>query len=255
MFFGLLIGALALSLGGAVAVAAIGYFSLRYTLEPDALVIRWLDREERIPYGQIDGVLGGSRLGPIRLRGLDLPGYRVGISRSRALGTIKMYATSARADDIILVLTATSSYALTPSDLGEFRRDLIRSAEESNPEQIERASSLRPGVQAVPRDAVMLGTGILSALIVVGMLALIMGRYATLPDVMPIHFDALANPDFIGPKSDVFRFPAVGAVILIANIVVGVLIYGSERFGARLLWCSTVLIELVILVAVARVLS
>src|ERR1043165_4659798 len=51
MFFGLLIGALALSLGGAVAVAALGYFTLRYSLEPDALVITWLDREERIPYG------------------------------------------------------------------------------------------------------------------------------------------------------------------------------------------------------------
>ena len=134
MFFGLLIGALALALGGAVAVVSLGYFTLRYSLEPDALVITWLDREERIPYGHIDGILGGSRLGPLRVRGLDLPGYRVGFSRSRALGAIRIYATSSRPEEIILVLTSNASYALTPSNIEEFRRQLIESAEASDPE-------------------------------------------------------------------------------------------------------------------------
>jgi hypothetical protein len=255
MFFGLLIGALALSLGGAVAVAALGYFSLRYSLEPDALVITWLDREERIPYGQIDGILGGGRLGPVRVRGLDLPGYRVGASRSRALGAIRIYATSNRPDDIILVLTGTTSYALTPSSIDDFRNQLIRSAEASDPDREAERHVLRPGVQAVPRDAVMLGSGLICVLLVATMVAWIMARYASLPDLMPIHFDALANPDFVVPKADVFRFPAVGAGILIVNGIIATTIYVSERAAARLLAVSTVIIELVTLVAVIRVIS
>ncbi|MFN0071713.1 MAG: PH domain-containing protein [Chloroflexota bacterium] len=255
MFFGLLIGALALSLGGAVAVAALGYFTLRYSLEPDALVITWLDREERVPYGQIDGILGGGRLGPLRVRGLDLPGYRVGVSRSRALGSIRIYATSGRPDDIILVLTGTTSYALSPSSINEFRQQLIESAEASVPEHEAKRAALRPGLQAVPRDAVMLGAGIVSLLIVATMIAWIMARFASLPDVMPIHFDALANPNFIAPKADVFRFPAVGGGILLINAVIGAVVYGNERGVARLLAVSTIVIELVTLVAVIRVVA
>jgi hypothetical protein len=255
MFFGLLIGALALSLGGAVAVAALGYFTLRYSLEPDALVITWLDREERIPYGQIDGILGGSRLGPLRVRGLDLPGYRIGASRSRALGLIRIYATSGRPDDIILVLTDTTSYALTPSSIDEFREQLIRSAENSDPEREASIQAIRPGVQAVPRDAVMLGSGLISVVLVALMIAWIMARFASLPDVMPIHFDALAHPDFVAPKADVFRFPAVGSGILLINAVICGAIYTNERGAARLLAVSTIVIELVTLVAVVRVVS
>jgi hypothetical protein len=255
MFFGLFIGALALSLGATVAVVAFGYFSLRYALEPNALVISWLDREERIPYGQIDGILGGGRLGPLRVRGLDLPGYRVGVSRSRALGAIKIYATSQRAEEIILVLTATASYALTPSNIDEFRENLIRSAEASEGNDATEVQSLRPGVQAVPRDAFMLSTIVASALLLAAMVAVIMVRFAELPDLMPIHFDALANPDFIAPKGDVFRFPTVGTGILVVNTVIAAAIYSAERIGARLLSVSTVIIELVILVAVVRVVA
>jgi hypothetical protein len=255
MFFGLLIGAGALSLGGAVAVAALGYFTLRYSLEPDALVITWLDREERIPYGRIDGILGGGRLGPLHVRGLDLPGYRVGASRSRALGLIRIYATSGRPDDIILVLTDTTSYALTPSSIEEFRQQLILSAEASNPEREAARQAIRPGVQAVPRDAVMLGSAVLSIVLVALMVAWIMARFASLPDLMPIHFDAMAHPDFVAPKADVFRFPGVGGAILIINAVICAAIYTTERGAARLLAISTIVIELVTLVAVVRVVS
>jgi hypothetical protein len=255
MFFGLLIGALALSLGGAVGFAALGYFTLRYSLEPDALVITWLDREERIPYAQIDGILGGSRLGPLHVRGLDLPGYRIGASRSRALGLIRIYATSGRPDDIILVLTGTTSYALTPSSIEEFRGQLIRSAESSDPRRQSTRQALRPGVQAVPRDTVMLGAGLISILLLALMVAWIMARFASLPDLMPIHFDALSNPDFVAPKADVFRFPAVGGGILLINAVICAAIYSNERGAARLLAVSTIVIELVTLVAVIRVVS
>jgi hypothetical protein len=255
MFFGLLIGALALSLAGGVAVAALGYFTLRYSLEPDALVITWLDREERIPYGQIDGILGGGRLGPLHVRGLDLPGYRIGASRSRALGLIRIYATSGRPDDIILVLTHTTSYALTPSSIEEFREQLIRSAESSDPERAAAMQAVRPGVQAVPRDAVMLGSGLISIVLVSLMVAWIMARFASLPDLMPIHFDAMAHPDFVAPKADVFRFPAVGGGILLINAVICGAVYANERGAARLLAVSTIVIELVTLVAVVRVVS
>ncbi|HEX3244879.1 MAG TPA: PH domain-containing protein [Chloroflexota bacterium] len=255
MFFGLLIGALALSLGGAVAVAALGYYTLRYALEPGGLVISWLDREERIPYGQIDGILGGGRLGPLHVRGLDLPGYRIGASRSRALGLIRIYATSGRPDEIILVLTDTTSYALTPSSIEEFRRQLIQSAEASDSTREPLPQALRPGMQAVPRDAVMLGSGVVSIVLVALMIAWIMARFASLPDLMPIHFDALAHPDFVAPKADVFRFPAVGGGILLINAVICGAIYANERGAARLLAVSTMVIELVTLVAVARVVS
>lgn len=255
MFFGLLIGALALSLGGAVAVAAVGYFTLRYSLEPDALIITWLDREERIPYSQIDGILGGNRLGPLRVRGLDLPGYRVGSSRSRALGAIRMYATSSHPGDIILVLTGTVSYALTPASVDEFREQLIRSAEASDPESETAEPALRPGIQIVSRDVVMAGSALLSVLFVAAMLAWIMARYSSLPDMMPIHFDALATPDFIVPKADVFRFPGVGAGLFLINAVICTAIYSRERGAARLLAVSTVIIEMVTFVAVLRVVS
>jgi hypothetical protein len=171
------------------------------------------------------------------------------------LGAIRIYATSSRPEEIILVLTSNASYALTPSNIEEFRRQLIESAEASDPEYEREAQGIRPGLQAVPRDAVMLASAISSILLVAAMIAWIMARYASLPDLMPIHFDALSNPNFVAPKSDVFRFPAVGGGILLINTVICTSIYGAERGASRLLAVSTIIIELVTLVAVGRVVS
>jgi hypothetical protein len=101
----------------------------------------------------------------------------------------------------------------------------------------------------------MLGSAVVSIVLVALMVAWIMARFASLPDLMPIHFDALAHPDFVAPKADVFRFPAVGGAILLINAVICGAIYANERGAARLLAVSTIVIELVTLVAVVRVVS
>ncbi len=255
MFLGLLLGVICALAASSLGILAYGCLFLRYRMEPNALVIRWVDREERLPYGQIDGILGGSRLGAVRVRGFNWPGYWVGIGRSRTLGTVRFYATSLNPEHLILVLTPTGTLALSPANLDEFRQQLIGFAERSQGSAAGLPPTVRPGLPAVARDIAARWSAALSLVILAAMVGWIMVRFGSLPDQIPLHFDAAASPDMVTGKMDVFRFPAIGAVILLINFWLGSVLYNRERLASRLLWGATALIQLIIFIAVARILT
>ena len=256
MFLGLLVGLICGALGLVALVFTYGYFALRYRLEREALVIRWLGREEHIPFGKVDGIFAGPRLGQtIRVRGLNWPGYHVGIGRTRAMGTVRYYTTTSDLDDIALIVTPVATYALSPADAAGFRRELIRKVQESEAEppigEQEVPTGRRPSLLRDPSLPLLLA----ASLALVGIsLAYVWVKWDGLPDTIPLHFAADGAPDLVGPREDIFKVPAIGAAILIANLGLGLAVYARERAAARLLWAASVVVQLLMLVATARIL-
>jgi len=256
MFVALLVGLICGVLGVALLVFTYGYFTLRYRLEPTALVIRWLGRDESIPFSRVDGIFAGPRLGQaIRVRGLNWPGYHVGIGRTRAMGTVRYYTTTSDLDDIALIVTPTATYALSPADAAGFRRELIRKVEESESEPLggERERSRRSATSLL-RDPT-LPLLLAASLALVGLtLGYVWLKWDGLPESIPLHFAADGAPDQVGPREDIFKVPAIGAAILIANLGLGLAVYARDRAAARLLWTASVVVQLLMLVATARIL-
>lgn len=254
LFVGLLVGLVCAGLGLTLLIMTSGYFVLRYRFDRDALVIRWLGREEIVPFANVEGIFAGPRLGqPMRARGWNWPGYHVGVGRTRSMGLVRYYTTTSAPDDIALIVTRGVTYAVSPADPSAFRRQLIRRVEDSDPV----APGVEPRGQAwapALRDASLplLLVAVLALLAVsVGYIGL---RWDGLPETIPLHFAADGTADQTGPREQVFRVPAIGAAIATLNLGLGMAVYARERAAARMLWTASVVVQVLVVVATARIL-
>ena len=256
MFVALLVALICGVLALMLFVFTYGYFALRYRLERQALVIRWLGQEEVVPFGAVDGIFAGSRLGQaMRVRGLNWPGYHVGTGRTRAMGMVRYYTTTSDLKDVALIVTPDATYALSPADAPSFRRELIRRVEEAE-DDAERLDGQAP-TRSTPspfRD-VMLPAAFIASL---GLLALCLGyvwlKWEGVPEIIPLRFSADGTPNQLGPREDIFRIPIIGTGILLVNLFLGLALHGRERAAARMLWTTSVVVQLLVLVATVRVL-
>jgi hypothetical protein len=256
MFLGLLVGFICGLFGFILLVLTYGYYALRYRFEHQALVIRWLGQAEVIPFSKVDGIFAGPRLGQtMRVRGLNWPGYHVGRGRSRAMGLVRYYTTTNDLAEIALIVTPAATYALSPADAPGFRRELIRRVEESDGDEDRVVADPRAGgFPPVLRD-ITLPALLIASLALLGLaLGYVWMKWDGLPEMIPLHFGADGSPSMVGPRENIFKVPGIGAAILIANLGLGLALYARERAAARMLWATSVVVQLLVLVATVRIL-
>jgi hypothetical protein len=87
------------------------------------------------------------------------------------------------------------------------------------------------------------------ALLVLGLLlnltlfAYIGWRYRALPESLPLHFDILGQPDRFGVRSEIFKLPAIGLLLLVLNSLFGLVVYRWEKLGGHLLLGVTLVVQ------------
>ncbi len=252
-------GLFALALALLAGVLTWGSRSLCYHLSDHELTIRWLWIQEIIPLGRIEGLYGGHRLDKnIRVVGLTWPGHYVGSARAEGLGRLKYYGTTRDTSAVLIVGTPQCGYVLTPADLEGFRAGLIERLEAIPDEEIEMAPQARtrmPGLLRLSalRDGVVGVSLAIAILALLGSFGYVSAQFPRLPELMPLHFNFAGEPDLIGPPRDAFRMPLIGLFILLANGVLVAAVHGWQRDAARVLAAATIFVQLVMLIAVIRV--
>ena len=98
----------------------------------------------------------------------------------------------------------------------------------------------------------MLATGFLAVLALIGLLCF---EFPTLPRLVPLHFDAVGNPDRLGPRGQIFIIPLIGLLALLLNGVLGWVAYRYERVAGYLLWGGTILIQVLVWAAALGILG
>jgi hypothetical protein len=259
MFLGLLVGFVCGALALLVLVLTIGYFRLRYRFGPDGLAITWLGGSELIGYERVDGIYAGQRLGQtMRVRGLNWPGFHVGVGRTRVMGFVRYFVTTGNLQEIALIVTPDVTFAVSPADVAGFRRELIDRVEASESELAPAATVSETPGRATPvsalRDLTLPATVLAAILVLVLCGVYIWVRWASIPDVLPMQFAQDGAVLAYGQREDIFRLPGIGAAILIANLGIGLSIYARERAAARMLWSISVVVQVLVLVATARIL-
>jgi hypothetical protein len=68
-------------------------------------------------------------------------------------------------------------------------------------------------------------------------------RYRALPESLPLHFDILGQPDRLGVRSEIFKLPAIGLLLLVLNSLFGLAIQRWEKLGAYLLLGGTIVVQ------------
>jgi hypothetical protein len=258
MFLGLLVGFVCGALAVLVVVLTVGYFRLRYRFEPAGLVITWLGRQELIGYDRVDGIFAGQRLGQaMRVRGLNWPGFHVGVGRTRVMGFVRYFVTTGDLNEIALIVTPDVTFAVSPADASGFRHELIDRVEASDnaaPSFLAPDSSTRGPAKSPIRDLTLAST-LIASLAVLALTGLYISvRWSSIPDVLAMQFTRDGAILLYGQREDIFKLPGIGAAILIANLGIGLSIYARERAAALMLWSISVVVQVLVLVATARIL-
>jgi hypothetical protein len=259
MFLGLLVGFVCGALAVLVLVLTAGYFRMRYRFGAEGLVINWLGRKEVIGYDRVDGIFAGQRLGQaMRVRGLNWPGFHVGVGRTRVMGFVRYFVTTGDLNRIALIVTPDVTFAVSPADTAGFRRELIERVEASENAapsflSAEEQRAAKPAPSPL-RDVTLFATVAASILVLVLCGLYISFRWASIPDVLAMQFTRDGAILAYGQKEDIFKLPGIGAAILIANLGIGLAIYAREQAAARMLWSISVIVQVLVLVATARIL-
>jgi hypothetical protein len=75
----------------------------------------------------------------------------------------------------------------------------------------------------------------------------------SLPPFLPLHYNGVGSVDLIGPKSDLYKMPMIGLAVLLADVALAVLLHARERWTARALLATSVLVQIILIVGIVNV--
>jgi hypothetical protein len=96
---------------------------------------------------------------------------------------------------------------------------------------------------------------VLGLLLNLALFAYIGWRYRALPESLPLHFDILGQPDRFGVRSEIFRLPAIGLLLLVLNSLFGLAIHRWQKLGAYLLLGVTPVVQMLFWLAALNIMG
>ncbi|MCS6801296.1 MAG: PH domain-containing protein [Chloroflexota bacterium] len=259
-----------LALGGVGSLFAYWAMSallLTYELNDRALIIRWGLAHQVIPLERISGVIAGAeRPPPTRFSGVRWPGNAAGRAFVEGIGHVLIYATYRTPSQLLYIQTPSVSYGIAPADVHAFQEALQRRlpppapSDNSGPltirsltrqlQTIRYAGPLKIGML---HDAVAMGVTVLALVANAALFGYVLYYYPTLPDLLPLHFNLLGEVDFIGPRGDVFRLPAIALGLFALNFTAATVLYARERLAAYIVLSTGLLVQAIFWVATTRI--
>lgn len=239
MFLSGLALALALALFGMLLYLGWCLLTMGYSLEGDALLIGCGGVRHIVPLASIEevyspGEMVEGRAVAVRWLGSAalLPGYVVGEGRSAGLGRVVTVATAPTGSQAF-VATGSVAFGISPQDAQSFVRTLRQKLDRVDTEQGDRPRTVLrgPSTWGAPlwTDRLMRGFflgGLLANALLFGYMSLV---YASLPESLPLHWNAQAQIDRIGDPSELLRLPAFALGVWLVNIVAARLVIQRER--------------------------
>jgi hypothetical protein len=259
--FGMLLWAAAavplVAVAAGLAVWALSYRQLLYTLGDRELRIQWLGRCFCVPFASIEGIYTGQRLvGHAVPDVLSWPGIYIGPGRLRGLGRLRFFATSQDPAALTLIAFEQGGVVLSARNPHEFRLALIERVQQADEADTARPGWRREALLDAPWLAVLdrwlwLGAAA-GVVLLLGMLAVIVVRFDALPSEVPLRFNAAGEPSQFAARGDLLRLPVYGLLALLVDYAVGMWVDARDCLVARILWTGGAVLELVLLVAVIR---
>jgi len=232
-----------------------GLITLRYELDRNALVISSGLRREVIPLPAVQRVLHGSEIKVVQgFRGLGWPGYLVGRVRMEGDQVLLVHGTEPLARQVVIV-TEARCYGISPRAPEAFIQELqARQALGPVREVAQRSEHVAWLAWPVWRDRWFLGLVVLSLLASAALFGLVLGRYGSLPERLPLRFFR-GEVERVAAKSGLLLLPSIGGLTWVVNTLLGWWLHQKERLGAYLLVTTALLIHLLLWPSVLAILG
>jgi hypothetical protein len=249
-----------LGAGGAALLAALFAYwtyalaTLAYALDRNGLIITWGATQQVIPLGAIERLVPGTAIGVPRVRGVTWWGCHVGRATIERIGTVLFYSTEQTPDQVLYVMTAERSYALTVEDPAGFAQQVLR-RQELGPtaELTHHVRHSGPSLLGIWSDR----TGLALAALAVAAGALVWlqvaARYGSLPETLELHFPPGQAPPLAGlaERSAILELPQTATVMLLGGLAIGVALHRWERIAGYLMFGVAATVQAVFFVATA----
>jgi hypothetical protein len=219
--------------------------TLRYRLDRNGLVVRWLGSRQSIPIRDIQRIVSGHQLGEtiVRRQGIRWPGHERGRGMVPGIGRTRFLATRPLRDQLLLVAPG-EAYGISPDDRDGFLQ-AYEARRELGPNrllerEIQHARLFSWPLWTDQTAWLLLGLAMAINLALFGYLAI---RFPGLDLQLPLHFNNQGLVDRIGTRMELFTLPIIGLIILGTNSVLGLVLYRHERAGSYLLWGAAVAVQ------------
>jgi hypothetical protein len=248
-------------LGSLPLLALIGYqlYGLArsgYDVDRNAVTIQWGSVKQIVPVESIQRIMLGTEVeGRVQyFRGWRWPGLMQGQGYLSEAELTVFYASTSLPQQLILI-TPGISYAISPADAAGFIES-IKARYELGPTQAVEQTTQHPAFFDWPlwNDRLahyLLITGATMCLLLFGLMSL---RFPTLPPTLPLRYDALGQPERIGPASQLFLLPLIGLVALLVNTLLGGALYRREHMASYLLWGGTIVVQVLLWIGTVNLL-
>lgn len=230
--------------------------SLDYYLDRNNLIIACGIVRHIVPMQKIQRIAPGSEFISLSgFRGVGWPGYLMGRMRLRGLGTLIVHSTEPLPRQLIVV-TDTLAYGISPQEAPQFLEDYARRRALGVIEPVNQTTEYAP-LAAMPiwSDYWFWLLSIASFMTNAALFGWIINRYARLPALIPLHFNAFGEVDRIAAKSGLLVVPIIGALTLGVNSLLGLALHRRERLAAHLLVAITLGIQAILWLAAMSILG
>ncbi len=225
--------------------------TLRYALDRNALTITWGDIRQQIPISQIERLVPGRELDAPHVAGVNWVGHHVGRAEVEGgIGDTLFYSTHRTSQDLLYVVTASQSYAISVEDEVAF-------AEAVQAQQ--RAGSLVAVTQGPDRlylaaqpfweDRTAQTLALVAFAMFFAMFAYVYQQYPDLPQSIQLSFPQLNGVTRVGDKSELLKIPTAGIIILLVNLAMGFAAHAWERMVGYVLLLAAIGAQVMLLVA------
>lgn len=233
-----------------------GLASLNYYLDRNSLIITCGMLRHIVPMQQIQRIAPGNEFTPLSgFRGVGWPGYLMGRIRVRGLGTLIVHSTEPLPRQLVVV-TDTLAYGISPKDTTQFLEDYARRRALGPIEKPTQTTEYAPfAALTVWRDRWFWLFIVLSFMANAALFGWIINRYARLPALIPLHFNAFGEADRIAAKSGLLVIPIIGVLTMVVNNLLGLILHQRERLGAYLLVAATLGVQVILWLAALSILG
>jgi hypothetical protein len=248
-----LAGFLILASLAAIAVVAYRIYDLtqlRYEFDRNRLLIARAGMRHTIPIASIEQVIDGAEAALVaRIKGVRWPGSYIGPGSTAEIGMTLFYGVDPPGDQAIVV-TPVLAYGISVPDMDAFRQ-VFEACRQLGPlAQVRHETVQAPYLHwPIWRDRaahLLVGAGVLLGAL---LFAVLLVRYPSLPERLPLHYNAAGRVDRIAPRQEAFVLPVIGTIAWMTNGLLGTLFYRRQRMLSYLAWSGTLIVQALFLMA------
>lgn len=248
----LAVAALFLGLAALFAYWTWGCLSLRYTIDRNALTIRWGFLRQLVPLDSVERLIPAGEAEMAQVEGVSWPGYQVGRAQVEPLGDVLFYSTHRTMSDVLYVRTPAEVYAISVDDQVGFAQ-AVQQHQATGPDAAVGQEVRREGIAAqtfwldpLARTLTLVLAGAFAVVV-----AYVLQAYPDLDESVRLRFPALGGVARMSAKSALLDIPLSAFGLVVLNLTLAAVFHSRERMVSYVLLIAAAAIQVVLLVAAA----